>query len=57
MIASGTDVTTVAGILGHAQPSPTLDIYAEATDDLKRSELANFEDYFNRSKLTPIAAK
>ncbi len=27
MIAGGTDVATVAGILGHSQPSTTLDIY------------------------------
>ena len=31
-IASGTDVGTVAGLLGHSQPSTTLDIYTHAFD-------------------------
>ena len=31
MIAGGTDVATVAGILGHSQPSTTLDIYSTRT--------------------------
>ena len=37
-------------ILGHADAETTMDIYAEATKDLKRSELINFEDYFNKQK-------
>ena len=37
MIANGTDVTTVAGILGHAQPSTTLDIYSHSFDKNKRA--------------------
>ena len=36
LIAGGTDVTTVAGLLGHAQPSTTLDIYSHAFDKNKR---------------------
>ena len=36
MIAGGTDVATVAGILGHSQPSTTLDIYTHAFDKNKR---------------------
>lgn len=35
LIAGGTDVTTVAGLLGHAQPSTTLDIYSHAFDKNK----------------------
>ena len=35
MIAGGTDVATVAGILGHSQPSTTLDIYTHAFDKNK----------------------
>ena len=31
MIAGGTDVATVADILGHSQPSTTLDIYSTRT--------------------------
>ena len=32
MIANGTDVATVADLLGHSQPSTTLDIYTHAFD-------------------------
>ena len=36
-IASGTDVGTVAGLLGHSQPSTTLDIYTHAFDKSKKA--------------------
>lgn len=36
LIAQGVDVRTVAGLLGHSQPSTTLDIYAHAFDKTKR---------------------
>jgi len=32
-----------------------MNIYAEATKDLKRAELLNFEDYFNQQKGSQIA--
>ena len=32
LIAGGADVTTVASLLGHSQPSTTLDIYSHAFD-------------------------
>ena len=41
LIANGTDVATVAGLLGHAQPSTTLDIYTHAFD--KNKKLASTE--------------
>lgn len=37
LIAGGADVATVAGLLGHAQPSTTLDIYSHAFDKNKRA--------------------
>ncbi len=37
LIAGGTDVTTVAGLLGHSQPSTTLDIYSHAFDKNKKA--------------------
>ena len=40
-IASGADVRTVAGRLGHADPSVTLRVYAHALEERDR-ELANF---------------
>ena len=36
-IASGTDVGTVAGLLGHSQPSTTLNIYTHAFDKNKKA--------------------
>ena len=36
-IASGTDVGTVAGLLGHSQPSTTLDIYTHSFDKNKKA--------------------
>ena len=39
----GTDVTTVAGILGHSQPSTTLDIYTHITDDMQLTAAANID--------------
>ena len=36
LIANGTDVATVAGLLGHSQPSTTLDIYTHAFDKNKQ---------------------
>ena len=40
MIAGGTDVAMVAGILGHSQPSTTLDIYTHAFDKNKKAASA-----------------
>ena len=37
-ITSGTDVGTVAGLLGHSQPSTTLDIYTHAFDKNKKPQ-------------------
>ena len=36
LISQGVDVRTVASLLGHAQASTTLDIYAHAFDKNKR---------------------
>jgi integrase len=33
-------------ILGHADAETTLQIYTDATKELKNSEMINFEDYF-----------
>ena len=37
LIAQGVDVRTVAGLLGHSQPSTTLDIYTHAFDKNKKA--------------------
>lgn len=43
MIAGGTDVATVAGILGHSQPSTTLNIYTHAFDKNKKAASAELQ--------------
>lgn len=43
LIAGGTDVTTVAGLLGHSQPSTTLDIYSHAFDKNKKAASRNLQ--------------
>ena len=37
LIANGTDVATIASLLGHSQPSTTLDIYTHAFDKNKKA--------------------
>ena len=44
MIAGGTDVATVAGILGHSQPPTTLDIYTHAFDKNKKAASAGLQE-------------
>ena len=39
----GADVVTVAGILGHSQPSTTLDIYTHAFDKNKKAVSAKLQ--------------
>ena len=50
MCEAGVNIKAMQEILGHADAETTMDIYAEATKDLKKSELINFEDYFNRQR-------
>ena len=50
MCEAGVNIKAMQDILGHADAETTMDIYAEATKDLKKSELINFEDYFNKQK-------
>ena len=47
---AGVNIKAMQDILGHADAETTMDIYAEATKDLKKSELINFEEYFARQK-------
>ena len=51
MCEAGVNIKAMQDILGHADAETTMDIYAEATDDLKRSEMINFEEYFNNQKV------
>lgn len=50
MCEAGVNIKAMQEILGHADAETTMDIYAEATKDLKKAELISFEDYFCRQK-------
>ena len=50
MYEAGVNIKAMQEILGHADAETTMDIYAEATRDLKKSEIINFDNYFNQSK-------
>lgn len=51
MCEAGVNIKAMQDILGHADAETTMDIYAEATKDLKRAELIDFEVYFNAQKI------
>ena len=48
MCEAGVNIKALQEILGPADAEPTLDLYAEATKELKKSELINFEEFFAR---------
>lgn len=50
MCEAGVNIKAMQDILGHADAETTLQIYADATKDLKKAEMINFEDYFNAQK-------
>lgn len=50
MCEAGVNIKAMQDILGHADAETTLQIYADATKEMKRAELINFEDYFNALK-------
>ena len=51
MCEAGVNIKAMQDILGHASAEIIMNIYAEATRDLKRVEMINFEDYFNEKKV------
>ena len=48
MCEAGVNIKAMQEILGHADAETTMDISAEATKELKKSELINFEEFFAR---------
>lgn len=48
MCEAGVNIKAMQEILGHSDVGTTMDIYAEATRDLKKSEMINFEEYFTK---------
>ena len=48
MCEAGVNVKVIQDALGHSDVSTTLNIYADVTKALKRSEFNNFEGYWSR---------
>ena len=48
MCEAGVNIKAMQESLGHADAETTMDLYAEATKELKKSELINFEEFFAR---------
>lgn len=51
MCEAGINVKAMQEILGHADAETTLQIYADATKDLKKTEMINFDEYFKAQKM------
>lgn len=49
---SGINIKVIQSVLGHSDISTTLDIYADVTKDLKKTEMQTFEDFMNRNANT-----
>lgn len=54
MCEAGVNIKAMQDILGHADAETTMNIYAEATKELKKAELINFEDYFTAQKTAQL---
>ncbi|MCD8181481.1 MAG: site-specific integrase [Firmicutes bacterium] len=50
MCEAGVNVKAMQDILGHADAETTLQIYADATEELKKSEMCGFEEYFKNQR-------
>ena len=47
---SGMNIKVIQAVLGHADISTTLDVYADVTKDLKKSEMQLFDDFMCNQK-------
>lgn len=54
MCEAGVNLKAMQDVLGHADAETTMDIYAEATKDLKVSELKSFAEFFEDQKKAQI---
>jgi len=52
MCEAGVNVKAMQDILGHADAETTLQIYADATKELKRAEMIGFNEYFDKMKMS-----
>lgn len=48
MCEAKVNIKAMQEILGHSDIEVTMDVYAEATHDFKRTEMISFADYFNK---------
>lgn len=51
MCEAGVNIKVIQDTLGHADVSTTLNIYTDATTDLKRQEFDNLDDFWNNMNL------
>jgi integrase family protein len=49
MCEAGVNIKAMQEILGHADAETTMDTYAEATKELIKSELINFEEFLKET--------
>ena len=56
MCEAGVNIKAMQDILGHADAETTMNIYAEATKDLKRAEMITFSEFFQSTKLAQTIA-
>ncbi len=56
MCEAGVNVKVIQDALDHADIKTTLDIYADVTKDLKQSEFAALDQWFENSMSRPCAA-
>lgn len=50
MCEAGVNIKVIQDTLGHADVSTTLNIYADATKDLKKSEFSNLDAFWNQQR-------
>ncbi len=48
---AGVNMKVIQDVLGHADISTTMNIYADATKELKQQEFASFSNYLNEQNL------
>lgn len=48
---AGVNIKVIQDVLGHADVSTTLGIYADVTKDLRKDEFAGLDAYFQKGKL------
>ena len=51
MCEAGVNIKAMQEILGHSDAETTMNIYAEATKDLQKTELINFKNYYDNNLL------